>query len=281
MPGKFLTRQELYRLLQRELPEGVYPDGAASAFYSTADMDSIAGVLQTLYSNLERIDANNFPQTADERIRDWVAKMFIGASFDPSVSLQDLRNRVIAKIRKQPRITLWEVLTLVASYVPAGTYVQVVEECGECGCHVWSLGVSQLGTETFLRGNKNWYELGFDNDEYCDVIKDLGWRLGEDRLGDNTYLAEAYGPDLYNAQFAFYGYTIRVFDYEITGTSLQQLELQLADTAPARSPHRLMQNLNTDDYSLTEFVTDVDFDSAVSCITIDNTSLTGYSGLTT
>lgn len=280
MPGKFLTREELYRVLQRELPEGVYPDGAPAAFYSTADMDSIAGVLATLYSNLERIDANNFPQTADERIRDWVEKMFIGASFDSGVTLQDLRNRVIAKIRKQPKINLWEVLILVASYVPPGVYVQIVEECNN-GHGVWALGESELGAETYLRGFKEWYEYGFGNDEYCDVIKDLGWRLGEAALGEDTYLADVEGSELLNSQFSFYGYIIRVFGYEISGTSLEQLNNQLADTAPARSPHRLIQNLDPATYALTNVVTDVDEESGVNCITIDNLSTTGYSGLTT
>jgi hypothetical protein len=280
MPGKFLTRNELYRLLQRELPEGVYPDGAPSAFYSTADMDSIAGVLATAYENLERIDANNFPQTADERIASWVEKMFIGASFDSSVTLQDLRDRVIAKVRKQPKINLWEVLILVASYVPPGVYVQVVEECGD-GKNVWALGESKLGVETYLRGFKHWHEYGFSNAEYCNVIKDLGWRLGENKIGDDTKLSDVYGPDLYDSQFSFYGYTIRVFNYQITGTSLEQLKRQLSDTAPARSPEMIIQNLNPADYALTNVVTDVDETSGVNCITIDNLSSTGYSGLTT
>lgn len=272
----FLTRQQLYRLLQRELPEGVYPDGAPSAFFSTADMDSVAGAVATAYANLSRVHENNFPQTADERINEWVDKVFVGVSFDPSVTLQDLRDRVIGKIRKQPRINLWEVLTLVASYVPAGTYVQVAEGCGASG--EWVLGESLLGVSTFLGPDKTWGELGF-SDSYCDELAALGWRLGDARFGDTTLLAGAYGPDLYARQFQSYGYEIRIFGYEVTGTSYAQMVQQLNATEPARSPHLIKQNQSLAAYGLTFPVQDVDFESGVNCITIDNTSQTGYSGL--
>lgn len=273
----FLTRQQLYRLLQRELPEDVYPDGAPSAFYSTADMDSIADVAATGYANLERIYANYFPQSADEYIDKWIAKLFIGTSFDAGVTLQDKRDRVIAKIRKQPTLALWEILILVAGYLPEGKYVQVVEWC--CASGTWMLGESALGVETSLGFNTQFNELGVSAAVWCSFVSNRGWELGIDQLGIGTEL-DQYGQEVMDVQLGAFGYEVRIFGYEVTGTSYAQMVRQIKETEPARSVHLVRQNLDLNDYGLTNAVTGVDQFSSVNCITRDSASDTGYSGLT-
>lgn len=274
--AKFLTREQAYRILQRELPEGVYPDGAPSGYYSTADMDSVADVVATGYANLERIYANYFPQTSDEYIGKWVEKMFIGVSFDSSVSLQELRDRVIAKIRKRPTIAMWEVAKLVAGYVPEGTYIQIFEY----GCHdgFWKLGVSKLGKTTVFGFDNEFQDLGVDASDWCAFVKDRQWKLGVSKLGIDTILNEYSYAQIIEPQMRAFGYEVRIFGYEITGTSLDQLVKQIRATEPARSVHYLRQNLNLADFGLNTTVNDVDEFSLVNCITRDPSSLTGYSG---
>lgn len=277
--AKFLSREQIYRILQRELPENVYPDGPPSAFFSTADMASIADVVATGYGNLERISDNYFPQTTLESIDKWVAKMFIGVSFDQSVTLQDKRDRVIAKIRKQPQITLWEVLKVAVSYVPPGTYVQILENCSKFGC--WKLGASRLGKDTFLCYDHKFFELGIADDDWCGFLSKFdGWKLGRSKLGSTTKLSKFSYLQIIQPQLDAYGYKLRIFDYQVTGTSYAQMIKTINETEPARSVHIVQQPVSLSGSGLTTVVTDVDQFSLVNCITQDSTSNTGYSGLT-
>jgi hypothetical protein len=272
---KFVSRQELYRLLQRELPEELYPDGPASAFYSTADMDSVADVAATAYGNMERIYLNQWPQSADERIDDWVLKVF-GYKFDESVTLDEKRSRVIAKLRHQPTIRLWEVLTIVASYVPEGTYVQVAEySCGAASG--WHLGESYLGYSTFLGFDHIFDKLNVDSSKWCDIVSD-GWRLGFSRLEEGTSLSEFEHKELFDIQAEAFGYQIRVFDYAVTGDSYTRMIQEVKAAEPARSFFNIAQNLDLTDYHLVVDVSNVgEFDN-ITCITRDVTQTTGYKG---
>lgn len=280
--AKFLTREQLYRVIQRELPEDVYPDGAPDKFYSTADSDATADVVATGYANLERIYQNYFPQTADEYIDKWIDKMFIGVSFDASVSLQDKRDRVIAKVRKRPTLQLWEILKLLAGYVPPGTYVQAVEyNCGSgLNGGMWRLGVSRLGVDTMLGFDNIFEKLGVDAADWCDIVSNRGWRLGVSQLGVDTEINEFSYLEIIEPQIRAYGYEIRIFDYAVTGTSFAQMVRAINETEPARSVHQIRQNLALADFGLVNTVSDVDEFSLVNCITQDSTSLTGYSGRT-
>lgn len=274
---RFLTREELYRLLQRELPEGLYADGPPSAFFTTSSIDSKAGTLETAYDNLERIYENYFPQTADEKIKDWIDKAFIGVSFEDAVTLQDKRNRVIAKLRKKPTLALWEVLTLIAGYLPPGKYVQIVENCSASGS--WVLGESMLGLTTVLGLTPTLASLGIIGEDWCEFVSaHRGWVLGQSELGVDTDLAEIGFLEVIQPQIQAYGYEIRIFETAVTGTSFDQMERQIKETEPARSVHLIRQNLSLADFGLNNVVIGVDEFDLVSCITIDPASETGYSG---
>lgn len=276
--AKFISRDQIYRILQRELPEDVYPDGQPSAFFSTADMASIADAVATGYGNLERIYDNYFPQTTDESIDKWIAKMFVGVSFDASVTLQDKRDRVIAKVRKMAQITLWEVLTVAASYVPAGKYVQIVENCSSQG--QWQLGVSRLGKDTVLGFDHKFFELGIADDDWCGFLSTFdGWKLGRSKLGTSTKLSKFSFLQIIDPALAAYGYKLRFYDFQVTGTSFAQMIKTINETEPARSVHLIQQPVALSGSGLTQVVQNVDQFSLVNCITQDPTSNTGYSGL--
>lgn len=275
---KFLNVDELYRVLQRELPEGVYPDGAPDRFYSTASIYSKAQMLANGYANMERIYANYFPETADEKIDDWVVKAF-GAKFNDSVTLLEKQSRVIEKIRKQPRISLWEILTLVSGYIPEGKYVQIFQYC-ELDRQPWQLGVSLLGQNTYLYFVSAFDQVGVPALEFCEYVSNLHWRLGGDRLGVDTTLFGGDQQLITQAQIDAYAYEIRIFDYEVTGLDLQNMEKEIQAAQPARSAYILRQNLNLNDFGLTVPVTNVDAFDLVNCITRNALATTGYDGLT-
>lgn len=271
----FLSREDIYRLIQRELPEGTYPDGPPSAFYSTADSDSSADIAATAYGNLERIYENQFPQTADERIDDWVLKAF-GFLFDDSVTLQEKRDRVVAKLRKKPTIRLWEVLTIVASYLPEGKFAQVAEYgCGSASG--WYLDDSGLGISTFL-GAGRWQDITTDPSSWCETVVGLGWRIGENRLDEDTFLSQVEYSDLIGAQMEAYGYEIRIFDHAVTGVDYEQMLREVKAAEPARSFRFVKQNQVLEDYGLTGFVPDVGEFDLVDCITRNSSAETGYDG---
>lgn len=271
---QFLTAQQIYRVFQRELPEGAYPDGSPSGFYSTASIYSKAELAASGYQNLSRIYENFFPQTADEKIDDWVFKAF-GYYFPQSITLQEKRDRVIAKLRKQPQINLWEILTIVASYVPEGTYVQIYAPCGDH--KFWTLGVSLLGIDTVLAG-LTIEDLDVDPADWCEYVQNLHWRLGDDALGYNTYLAYPNWPTVAQVQANAYQYEIRIFGYTMPATDVENMRKDVQAAEPARSSFVLNQNLDINDYGLTVVVNDADEESGVDTITRDPSSQTGYTG---
>lgn len=273
----FLTKQQIYRMLQRELPEGVYPDGAPSAFFSTADMDSVAEVAASAYLSASAIYDNYWPQTSVAKIDDWVFKMF-GFLFDSTVDVVTKQQRVIDKVRKVGSIDLFDVLTIVAKYVPQGTYVQIFFLCGDHA--FWQLGVSLLGIDTIL-AFKNPADIGItpaNIKNWCSFVSTLHWRLGQDGLGFNTYLSYINYLDLADYQANAFEYDIRVYDYTIPPGDLANMDTELKAGEPARSAHRVFQNLSLATSGLDTVVPNADKFSGVNCITRDPNSTTGYTG---
>lgn len=287
MAPYFPTDQDLFRVLQRELPEGVYPDGPPSAFFSTADNFATATVLANLYQDAELVYLNEFPQTTDVRINDWEIKVF-GVPGDPTLSLDQRRQRVIQKIRAQPTLILWQILTAVVGFLPPGVYAQVVElGCcgfGQCSGPSWKLGHSRLSSETAL-GWADFDELNnpFNFTDLCDVIeKSRGWRLGGSQLGVTTQLSgDNSWQTISKLQAKAYTYEVRIFNFVLTGAPFQAMLNTITALELARSTHLVRQGLNLNQFALTVPVPNVDQTSGVDCITVDPSSTTGYSGLVT
>lgn len=219
---KFLSQNELYRLLQRELPVGVYPDGAASAFYSTAENDSVASVAATGYANLERIYANYWPQTADERITDWEITAF-GYPLEASLTLDERRDRVVAKLRAKKGITLRDMLEAVQAIIGTDKDAEVVEwNCGDGG--TWRLGVSLLGFSTYLGG--------------ANMLKITGPNICDANPADYGVTDEEW---LIMKQQA-YTFEVKIYGYVLSPKEYQAIDEALTAAEPARSQHYISDN---------------------------------------
>lgn len=222
---KFLTRDELYRVIQRELPEDVYADGPPSGFYTTADSDSVAKTLATVYANLLRIYENYFPQLADERISDWEITVFDQLS-DATVDLQTRIDRVVAKLRARPGIKPQDMIDIVQGYLGASTEVEVWDACHGMG---WILDVSQLDIDTYLNG--------FSGAEaYGPFICE---ETGADH-GMTEEEWEAYKEDAYT-------FEVRIYNRTLTTEEREMLDVLLTKGEPARSTHIITDGLTDAD----------------------------------
>lgn len=223
---KFLTRSEVYRLLQRELPANAYPDGAEGAFYSTADMASIAECAASGYANLERIYDNYWPQTADERIADWEITAF-GAAQDASQTLAQRQDRVTAKIRSRKGLTIQDMIDTVQSIIGTDKNVQIAE--WGCGTGGWILDVSLLGISTILNGINPLLATGSD---LCSKTPaDFG-------LTDEQWA---------ELQTEAYTYEVLIYDYTLTAEERAEIDAELSIAEPARSTHVITDGLDPDD----------------------------------
>lgn len=268
-------------MLQRELPEGVYPDGPPTAFFSTADMDSVAAVGASGYQSLQTIYNNYFPQSSTEKIDDWVIRMF-GQLFDGNPSVQTKRDRVIAKIRSQPTLNRWQLLTTIVKYLPENVFCQVFHACGnEPGNQpFWLLGVSLLGIDTILAA-KSADQIGITPDNilnWCQFVSTLHWRLGQDGLGDTTFLSYISWQDLSSFQATAFQYEIRIYDYTMPDADVSAMLAEITAAEPARSAHLFKNNQSLAASGLTTIVPNATQFSGVDCICNDSTSTTGYTG---
>lgn len=222
---KYLSKAEIYRLLQRELPEDVYADGPASAFYTTADHGGAASAMATTYANLERIYENYFPLTADEKIGDHEITVFGQLSQDP-MTLAERRDAIVAKLRDQPTMNKFDMLTRIEALLPADTVVEIFEWCNMPDEN-WTLDVSELGVDTYLGTIDRFLaeEPGFD---YC----------------SDEVPTEA-------REIAF-TYEVRIFEYTLSDQERQDIEDLLNLREPARSRHFIVDGLPLDTALTTE-----------------------------
>jgi hypothetical protein len=224
----FLTQNDIYRMIQRELPEGAYPDGPPSAFFSTADSFATAKTLGTAYSNLGQIYDNYFPQHCDSSaIVDW-EELVLGMQQDQSLTLSQRQDRVVSRIRSQRRTTPPDILSIVYSVIDSSIPAEIVEwGCDEGG---WVLDVSQLDIETILNGFSG-VQFGFRTD-WCSVT---AAQLGISQQDYLNYRQEAYT------------YDVRIYGYTLTALQRQILDLALSEGEPARSAHVIVDGLNPAD----------------------------------
>lgn len=285
----FLDAFTLYRVIQRELPTGVYPDGVASAYFSTADSYATAQALEAVYTAASGVYNEMFPASSVIDIDKWVYATF-GQYFDSTVSLATKQQRVLNKLQKIGSLSNWALLTLALGYVPPGTFVQIFHACGPNGLrNAWQLGVSLLGVNTFLAG-KTPTQIGIpqsvqDNwaTQWCPFISNLHWRLGVDQLGVDTFLAPISYQDISAFQGAAYNYTVKIFNAggpQLSANTLAALDADLSANEPARSAHTIVQNLDINASGLNTIVPDLTQADAVDCAEVDPTSTTGYTGRT-
>ncbi len=226
----FLSQEQLYRLLERELPEDTYIDGAPSAGFSTADMNAVAFVGAAAYSNLQRIYDNYFPQYADERIGDWEITVFDQLS-DSTLTLQDRRDRVVNKLRARPGITKQDMLNAVTATFPflAPSGAEIIEwGCTDGG---WLISESQLGISTFLNGSNG-----------VEVVN------GSEDLCDDNPAAHGLTPEEWAiAQQEAYTFEVRIFNYTLSADQYALLDKVMTAAEPARSTHVITSGLTDAD----------------------------------
>lgn len=222
--AKFLTREECYRMLQRELPEGVYPDGPPAKYYSTADQDSVADVMATGYTNLSRIYANYWPQTADEKLTDWEITAF-GQPLAANLTLAERQNRVVAKLRARKGITKKDMKDAVQSIIGTDKDVVIVEwGCpgGEFG--TWQIGVSLLGFNTYL-GGYNMLQI-----------------TGRDACYSNFASYGVTQQEWDGMKIQAYTFEVKIFGYTLSAAERLAIDSTLTAAEPARSAHVISDN---------------------------------------
>lgn len=222
----FLTRQQVYRMLQRELPPYVYPDGAPSAFFSTAENDAVAETVSASYANQEKVYDNYFPGLADERIMDWEVTVF-GYNLDAALSLSEKRARVLAKIRTRKGITLPDMISVVKAIIGSDKLVDIQE----WGCYTggWIISESELSIETILNGAR-----------LTDVTGAFICEATPAQYGKTQAEWEIMQEEAYTYQVNIYGYTM-------TAAEAIEVEAALLLAEPARSNHVIVDGLNPDD----------------------------------
>lgn len=256
---KYLSKDELFRLLQRESPEDVYADGAPSAFYTTADNAAVAKTLESAYLNQERIYLNYFPLSADEKIADHEITVF-GQVAEASLTLQQRRDRIVAKLRERRDLSLWTKLVALLEYVPEGTVVRIFQWYRTFDEGSWELDVSRLNVDTFLGGegdsDSDRSIQAFDFD-YCDLPDNDFWQTQRTRA---------------------YGYEVQIFGYALSDSERAAIDLLLNRIEAARSQHWILDDLDLTDYGLVYTVTPVDRETLLDNAYKDPMSSTGYSG---
>jgi hypothetical protein len=213
--AKFLTTDELYALIQRELPEDAYPhSGNPEDYLSTTESAATARVLATAYENMQSIEANNFPQTADdEGIGKWEERYF-GAVQGGPLTIEERRDRVLQKGRERRTMSPNDLRDIVKGVIGSDKTVEIGE--WSCGTGSWMLDVSQLGVQTYL---------------------DRG-RPGVIGLA---------GGDLTDALEHAYSYTVRIYDYTPTDEELKTIVALLNKAEPSMSIREIRSNLDPAD----------------------------------
>lgn len=232
----FLDAPKAYRLIQRELPEGAYPDGSPSGFFSTASVYAKASIIETAYGNLNRIYQNMFPQTSDENIHDWEIKAF-GFYLPDSLTLLERQTAIVNKLRQRPGINRQAIEDIVRTNIGDDkTFIIIDWNCdGDSinGTGVWLIGVSQLGIDTFLGGAR-----------MTDVTPSL-YPTGKFCINDPIF--GKTDMEWAAMQEQAYTYEVRIYGYTLTADERTALDLALSKGEPARSAHVITDGLDPND----------------------------------
>ncbi len=216
----FLSQASLYRLIQRELPEDVYPDaGDPSLYHSTADSAAMAQILANAYVAMQAKWDNFWPQTADlEGIS--LHEISRYGQISTGLTLGERQDRVLAKMRRLDSMSIPDMTAIVERELPAGTYVQIVNWGSLGSGGTWYIGESELGYDTILGGaGSSSYPIGIDR-----CTKD-----GSD-IGLTT-------DEWLNSRINAYTYEVRIYDYTPTAGELQAIENALTKSEPSMAGH--------------------------------------------
>lgn len=221
---KFPSTFEIYRCLQRELPGSVYPDGAPSGYFSTADNWAFADVMATGYANAKVIYDNYWIQNADERLTDWEITVF-AKNLAAALTIAERRDRILTQIRSRKGLTKQDMIDTVLAIIGTDKWVDAIEwGCGGAGDRggAWVIGVSLLGLDTYLGGIAS-IQSAWGPGLCSAVPADFGLTQAEwDSIREQAYT-----------------YEILIYDYTPTANELIEIDEQLSKNEPARSQHKI------------------------------------------
>lgn len=224
----FLQADDIYRMIQRELPpDDVYPDGPATAYYSTADSYATAQVIQDAYSAQQNIYANFFPTTAVERLSDF-EQLYFGATQSNGLSTDSRRQRLLDKIRTLRRTTPQDVLATVYTVIDPSIKAEIVEYGNGQGG--WMLDISELEISSILNEFNGMEVVGPDG---CNITNLSQYGLTPEQW--SRLEAQAYT------------YEVRIYGYTLTADERSALDVVLGSSEPCRSQHIIIDGLNPSD----------------------------------
>jgi len=228
----FLTQQTLYRVIQRELPEDVYPDsGRPADFLSTAESWAQAKAFESFYGKLEENYDNQWPQTADASGIEQLELAHFGR-LSTGLSLEERAARLLRKYRELPSLSQADLTVIVERELPDGTPVELVGWNTDIGGGSWHLGVSELGVTTIIGGSgAHAYPLG------TDLCLQDGSDVGLSAQDWTEYRENAYT------------YEVRIYEYTPTAAELEAIEQVLNLSEAARDRHITMTNVAAADFA--------------------------------
>lgn len=222
---KFLSKDELYRVLQRESPEDVLADGPPSAFFTTADNYSFAKCVETSYDNLSLIYDNYFPQYAEDKLDDWEITVF--GKVSAGLTTSQRQDRILTKLRSRRGVSKSDIVAAVQTVIGSDKLVEVAGWGDKNGG--WMIGESQLGVTTYLNGYRMVDAVGPD---LCD--------LGPSDFGLTS-------EDWAGMQEQAYTYSVLIYGYTPTTDELAELETVLSASELARDQHFIYSGLDPAD----------------------------------
>lgn len=222
---KFLDRNEIYKIIQRELPEKTYATSyRPSDFYTTADDDSFAKVVETAYTNLETIYDNYWPQTSIAKLESWEIFVF-GEVDDSGATIAERRDRILTKIRSRKGITVQDIKDIVYTVIGSDKNIEIIEKGCESGA--WILGKSRLSRNTYL---------GISN-----INGGVKIPYDFDACADDAYLVLGISQEQFaQLQVQAYSYEVRVIGYTATQDERDKINFELNRFEPARSRHTIL-----------------------------------------
>ena len=221
---KFLTREEVYDLIQREMPASVLAHSSKPKdFFTTSDDDAFAKNVESTYVNLERIWDNYFPQHAVEKIEDHEITNFAEVD-DSGATITERIGRILTKIRSRKGITVQDIKDIVFTVIGSDKNVEIIEKGCETG--VWILGKSKLSKNTFL---------GISAISGVSIPSDFNACL--EGAAASLGITE---EELAKLQIQAYSYVVRITGYTATQQELDKMNSELTKFEPARSDHSIV-----------------------------------------
>jgi uncharacterized protein YmfQ (DUF2313 family) len=238
---KFLTVDDLMRVLLAELPEGVYPEDLANdpdpnkRSVSSSELRAYASILADLSANLEDVYENKFVSTVQaDSLTQWERNLF--ATFqDASIGTPARQTRLLAKRRLKGGISLPAISAYISAILtPLGLTFQILPYSGQTNGSIngaWILGSSELGVDTLLA----------ELDPIWGVPRDSSMTPLDNNL---DYAAAGLTlTQLQQMQRTAYLYEVQIFGTADAAT-LALLDQTLTVEEPARSSHVIRNDVS-------------------------------------